>query len=65
MIAIDDIPLVTFNEADSIRLIATAYIDEPAMAPLVDDESELDLLANLEGLTSGAVRVASASPSGR
>ena len=52
MIAIDDIPLVTFNEADSIRLIATAYIDEPAMAPLVDDESELDLLANLEGLTS-------------
>ncbi|XUU60969.1 RES family NAD+ phosphorylase [Erythrobacter sp. HA6-11] len=39
-------------EPDTIRLISTAYIDEPAMAPLVDDEDDLDFLAKIERKTS-------------
>lgn len=40
------------NEPATIRLISTAYIDEPAMAPLADNPDELALLEELEGLTS-------------
>jgi hypothetical protein len=39
-------------ENDTIRLISTAYIDEPAMAPLADDEADLDFLAEIERKTS-------------
>lgn len=39
-------------ERDTIRLISTAYIDEPAMAPLVDDDDDLEFLAEIERKTS-------------
>lgn len=47
-----DIPAVDFTHAYTVRLIPTAYIDEPAMAPLADDDDELSFLAELEELTS-------------
>jgi hypothetical protein len=41
-----------FTEETTVRLISTAYIDEPAMAPLADTAGELAILETLEGLTS-------------
>jgi len=41
-----------FTEPATIRLVSTAYIDEPAMKPLSDNEADLDVLADIEGLTS-------------
>ncbi|MGB7334709.1 MAG: RES family NAD+ phosphorylase [Salaquimonas sp.] len=52
MIDIDTIPVISFNQTDTIRLISTAYIDESAMAPLTDDKDELAFLEELERLTS-------------
>lgn len=49
---IDAFPTVPFNQPNTIRLISTAYIDEPAMQPLADNNDELDILEQLEGLTS-------------
>ncbi len=45
-------PLRLFHDSDTIRLVSTAYIDEPALLPLVDDESDLDILADIEERTS-------------
>ncbi len=56
MIDIRSVATVPFNQTDTVRLISTAYIDEPAMAPLADDRGELDLLEELEGLTSARRR---------
>lgn len=39
-------------EPNTIRLINTAYINEPAMAPLADSDTELDYLAEIERKTS-------------
>jgi len=64
VIEIEKIPVTSFSQNDTIRLISTAYIDEPAMAPLVDDEAELDFLADLEGLTSASRGVDIILPSG-
>lgn len=47
-----DIPAVDFTHTCTIRLIPVAYIDEPAMAPLADDDDDLLFLAELEELTS-------------
>lgn len=47
-----DLPVRDFTDAATIRLISTAYIEEPAMAPLVDTPEELDFLAEIEALTS-------------
>ena len=47
-----DLPVRDFTDAATIRLISTAYIDEPAMAPLADTSEELDFLAEIEALTS-------------
>lgn len=52
MIDATQVPLAPFSERDTIRLISTAYIDEPAIAPLVDDDDELAFLEAFEGLTS-------------
>lgn len=52
MIDISKVPLRDFVEADTTRLISTAYIDEPALAPLVDSQEELNFLENLEGHSS-------------
>ncbi|WP_152533443.1 MULTISPECIES: RES family NAD+ phosphorylase [unclassified Labrenzia] len=40
------------TEPNTIRLVSTAYIDEPAMTPLAKNDQELDILAEVEGLTS-------------
>ena len=47
-----DLPQVEFTDPKTVRLISTAYIDEPAMKPLADDEHELKILEEIEGLTS-------------
>lgn len=52
MIDARQVPLVPFTEPATIRLISTAYIDEPAMQPLADSETELEILEKIEGLTS-------------
>lgn len=52
MIDLSAIPLVEFVEANSTRLISTAYIKEPALSPLIDDAQELAFLEELEGLSS-------------
>jgi hypothetical protein len=56
VIALDEIPSFIFTEASTIRLISMAYIDEPAMVPLVDSEDELSVLERLEGMTSARHR---------
>ncbi len=43
---------LNFTKSDTIRLISTAYIDEPALLPLVDDEDDLAFIEEIEGLTS-------------
>lgn len=52
MIDVSRIPVREFFEATTTRLISTAYIDEPALAPLADDEDELAFLEELEGQSS-------------
>ena len=52
MIEITAIRTKDVFERDTIRLISTAYIDEPAMAPLADNDADLAFLADIEGLTS-------------
>ncbi|NVK35535.1 MAG: RES family NAD+ phosphorylase [Rhodobacteraceae bacterium] len=47
-----DLPVVNFTDADTLRLVSCAYIDEPAMQPLVDTDEELAFLAEVEALTS-------------
>ena len=51
MIDPSDLSCVDFTQSDTIRLISTAYIDEPAMRPLADDDDELSFLEEIEGLT--------------
>lgn len=46
------LPIVPFTQATTIRLISTAYIDEPAMAPLADSDTDLAFLESIEALTS-------------
>lgn len=46
------IPVVDIVEPDTVRLISTAHIDEPALAPLADTEADLAALEALEVQTS-------------
>ena len=41
-----------FADRATIRLISTAYIDEPALAPLAEAPGDLAALEQIEGLTS-------------
>ena len=43
------IPAVEFTEPVTLRLIATAYIREPAMEPLVEDPADLSRLRKSKG----------------
>ena len=52
MINASDLPIIEVAQPSTIRLISTAYIDEPAMAPLVDNAEDLAFLEEIEGLTS-------------
>ncbi|WP_215907521.1 RES family NAD+ phosphorylase [Thalassospira marina] len=56
MIRASDLECRDFVADSTIRLIPTAYIDEPALGPLADDDEELDLLAEIEGLTSARLQ---------
>lgn len=64
MIKPDNVPVVPFKQRDTIRLISTAYIDEPVLTPLVDDEDELEFLASIEELTSSRQNTGMPLPSG-
>ena len=46
------LPLVEIVEPATIRLISTAYIEEPAMAPLADTDAALAFLEEIERKTS-------------
>jgi len=46
------LPLAEIVEPATIRLISTAYIDEPAMTPLADTEDALAFLEEIERKTS-------------
>ena len=52
MIDVAVVPVREFVEASTTRLISTAFIEEPALAPLADDEDDLTFLEALEGMTS-------------
>lgn len=49
---IRSIPATAFTDPSTIRLISTAYINEPALAPLADSETDLKFLEQLEAATS-------------
>lgn len=56
MIHACDLKIRDFVAESTIRLIPTAYINEPALSPLADDDADLDLLAEIEGLTSARLQ---------
>lgn len=47
------LPLVREAYPRTVRLVASARLREPVLAPLVDSADEIDLLAEIEGATSG------------
>ncbi|MXW85891.1 MAG: RES family NAD+ phosphorylase [Boseongicola sp. SB0673_bin_14] len=52
MIRASDLEEVEFTDPATIRLISTAYIDDPAISPLADDDDDLAILEEIEGLTA-------------
>lgn len=50
--SIDGVPVVTEAFPRTVRLVTTARLRAAVLAPLVDDEDELRLLAEIEGATS-------------
>lgn len=51
--SLDGLPLVREAFPRTVRLVASARLRPPVMAPLADNEDELALLAEIEGATSG------------
>jgi RES domain-containing protein len=49
----DGLPLVREAFPRTVRLVTSARLREPVMAPLADDAEQLALLAEIEGATSG------------
>ncbi|MCP4097827.1 MAG: RES family NAD+ phosphorylase [Planctomycetaceae bacterium] len=45
--------MTTINEQVTVRLVPSGYAKPPVLLPLVDSRHEEDLLAKLEGMTSG------------
>lgn len=64
MIRASDLEEIEFTDPKTVRLISTAYIDEPAMEPLADDEDELAILEDIEGLTSARQTISLPIPGG-
>ena len=64
MIRADNLATIEFTDPSTVRLISTACIDEPAMAPLADDEEDLAVLEDIEGLTSARQSVNLPVPGG-
>ncbi len=58
------LPRRAFTCATTVRLISTAYIDEPALTPLADSDSERAVLEELEGLTSARRTTKISRPAG-
>jgi hypothetical protein len=52
LIDIAKIPVVDFIEQTTVRLISSAYIKEPALAPLADNSDDLSILEDIEIQTS-------------
>ncbi|WP_038358031.1 RES family NAD+ phosphorylase [Bosea sp. UNC402CLCol] len=50
--SIDDVPIVTEAFSKTIRLVTTARLRAAVLIPLVDNEDELQALAEIEGATS-------------
>ncbi len=51
--SLDGVPLVRKAFLRTVRLVSSARLREAVMAPLADGQDELDLLAEIEGATSG------------
>lgn len=49
---VDGVPVVTAAFPETVRLVTTARLREAVLAPLVDGDDELALLAEIEGATS-------------
>lgn len=64
MITADDIAQCDFTDPQTIRLISTAYINEPAITPLADDEIDLAFLEEIEGLSSARLSPTLPRPDG-
>lgn len=64
MIRASDLEEVELTDPATIRLISTAYIDEPAIAPLADDDDDLALLEQIEGFTSARQTATLPKPGG-
>lgn len=64
MIDLATLPVREFTAAQTLRLISTAYIDEPAIAPLADGEDELAILEEIESLTSARLSSSMPRPTG-
>lgn len=52
-------PETTICQQATVRLVPTAYYKPPVLAPLVDDEEELAILAEIEGLTNRRLKAQS------
>lgn len=64
MIRASDLDLVAFTDPATVRLVSTAYADEPALAPLADDDDDLAILEAIAGLTSSRHSVTLPVPGG-
>ena len=64
MIRAADLKSVEFTDPKTVRLISTAYIDEPTMEPLADNEEDLAILEDIEGMTSARQTIALPIPGG-
>nr|WP_276562446.1 RES family NAD+ phosphorylase [Hoeflea prorocentri] len=51
--------MTTICQQATVRLVPTAYYKPPVLAPLVDDDEELAILAEIEGLTNRRLRAQS------
>lgn len=64
MMRLDDVVVTDIIDSNTIRLIARAYIDEPALAPLADDAEALGIIEEIDSLTSAAGGFIGSVPSG-
>ncbi len=62
MTDLSSIPIIDFVEPTTIRLISTAFISEPALAPLADSRDDLEILEAVEVLTSARHNFLAAVP---
>jgi hypothetical protein len=61
---IDGVPVVTIAYPRTVRLVSTARLRPPVLAPLVDSADDLAALAEIEGATSARLTAQSTGISG-